>query len=129
MVTAGPPTEQSQELLVDEAPDFQEVLVCVFGIREREVRTYLLLLDDQGSTTEELAAELDRDRSNVNRTLVTLREKGLVTRESKILPSGGNVFQYRATPVDEAQEMMHETLDEWTAYVHSRIEEFGPEEI
>lgn len=38
---------------------------------------------------------------------------------------GGHVYEYTATPLPEAKELMHDTLDEWTAYVHSRIGVFG----
>ena len=113
-----------RELMLDEEPGFEEVLACVFGIQQHEVRTYLTLRETPGSTVAELADVLDRDRSNVNRSLSTLREKGLARRERRLLDSGGHVYQYNATPADEARELMHETLDEWAAYVHERIDEF-----
>ncbi|WP_436930729.1 helix-turn-helix domain-containing protein [Halosimplex halobium] len=115
--------------MIDEDPDFEEILVCVFGIRDHEVRTYLMVLDNPDSTVEELADRLDRDRSNVNRALATLREKGLVSRKNRIVPGGGNVYQYTATPLAEARALMHETLDEWTDSVHTRIDRFGDEEF
>jgi predicted transcriptional regulator len=111
--------------MLDEEPSFADVLTCVFGIQRHESRTYLELMDRPGSTVAELAAELDRDRSNVNRSLSTLLDKGLATRGRRLLDGGGHVYQYTATPLPEAKELMHETLDEWAAYVHSRIEEFG----
>jgi predicted transcriptional regulator len=105
-------------------PGFEEVLRCVFGIQAHEARLYVELLDAPDSTVAELAETVDRDRSNVNRGLTTLLEKGLAERRRRLLDSGGHVYQYRATPPDEARELMHETLDEWTAYVHERIDEF-----
>ena len=121
--------ERFRELMLDEEPGFEEVLRCVFGIQRHEVRTYLTLRDEPGSTVAELATSLDRDRSNVNRSLSTLREKGLAGRERRLLDDGGHVYQYTATPVEEARELMHETLDEWTAYVHERIDEFAAEDV
>jgi len=126
---SDPSPERFRELMLDEEPGFEDVLACVFGIQRHEVRTYLTLLEEPGSTVEELAGSLDRDRSNVNRSLSTLREKELAARERRLLDSGGHVYQYTATPVDEARELMHETLDEWTAYVHDRIDEFGEDDI
>ncbi|PSQ23965.1 TrmB family transcriptional regulator [Halobacteriales archaeon QS_9_67_17] len=126
---SDPNPERFRELMLDEEPGFEDVLACVFGIQRHEVRTYLTLLEEPGSTVEELAGSLDRDRSNVNRSLSTLREKELAERERRLLDSGGHVYQYTATPVDKARELMHETLDEWTAYVHDRIDEFGAADI
>jgi predicted transcriptional regulator len=129
MVTADPSPRRFRELMLDEEPGFEDVLACVFGIQEHEVRTYLMLLDNPGSTVEELADELDRDRSNVNRSLSTLREKELADRQRRLLDGGGHIYQYSGTPLPEARELMHETLDEWAAYVHDRIDEFGDEPV
>ena len=112
-------------MLVEE-PAFQRVMECVFGVREHESRTYVVLIEMPGSTVGELAADLDRDRSNVNRSLSTLAEKGLIERERRLLDGGGYVYQYYPIPVSEAKELMHEAVDEWAEQVHERIEEFGP---
>jgi len=125
MTAVDPQPDRFRDLMVDEQPGFEEVLTCVFGVQRHEARTYRTLLEQPGSTVEELAASLDRDRSNVNRSLSTLREKGLASRERRLLDGGGHVYQYNATPLDDARELMHETLDEWTAYVHERIDDFG----
>lgn len=122
--------EQAQdmgELMETSDPEFQDVLTCAFGIQAHETRTYLELLDHPGSTVEELADELDRDRSNVNRSLTTLMEKGLVERERRLLDPGGYVYQYTARPLPEAKAMLHEALDEWASVVHDVIDRF-PEE-
>ncbi|QLH76596.1 MarR family transcriptional regulator [Halosimplex rubrum] len=129
MVEADPSPQRFRELMLDEQPGFADVLACVFNIQEHEVRTFLTLQDYPGSTVAELADQLERDRSNVNRSLSTLREKGLAERERRLLDGGGHVYQYAATPLPEARELMHETLDEWTAYVHDRIDEFGEEDL
>ncbi len=125
MAEVDPQPDRFRELMVDNEPGFEEVLTCVFGIQHHEARTYLTLLEQPGSTVSELATTLDRDRSNVNRSLSTLREKGLASRERRLLDGGGHVYQYTATQLDDARELMHDTLDEWAAYVHERIDDFG----
>jgi len=122
-----PSPARFRDLMLDDEPAFEEVMACVFDVQQHEVRTYLALAENPGSTVAELADVVDRDRSNVNRSLTTLREKNLASRERRLLDSGGHVYQYTATPVEEARELMHETLDEWVAYVHDRIDEFGTE--
>lgn len=126
MPTTDPDPARFRELMLDREPGFEEILACVFGIQKHEVRTYLALLDHPDATADELAGDLDRDRSNVNRSLSTLRERELAERHRNLLDTGGHVYRYDATPIDEARELMHETLDEWAAYVHERIDEFGP---
>jgi len=117
-----------EDLVGDVSPSFEHVLSCVFGIRDHESRTYLTLLDHPGSTVAELAEALDRDRSNVNRSLSTLRDKGLVERRRRLLDSGGYVYQYTAVPVPEAKERLHDALDEWVEGVHAAIDAFDPDD-
>ncbi|PSQ61016.1 MAG: TrmB family transcriptional regulator [Halobacteriales archaeon SW_9_67_25] len=123
-----PSPDRFRELMLNEEPEFADVLTCVFGIQRHEARTYQVLLGNPGSTVEELADELDRDRSNVNRSLSTLREKGLAERQRRLLDGGGHVYQYAGTPLGEARELMHETLEAWAEYVHERIDEFGDDD-
>lgn len=119
--------ERMEELMLADEPEFQHVMECVFDVQSHESRTYLVLLDVPGSTVAELAEDLDRDRSNVNRSLGTLVEKGLVERERRLLDTGGYVYQYTAVPLPEARERMHEAVEEWSDRVHERIDEFGSE--
>ena len=121
---ADPDPSKFRDLMLDSEPGFEEVMRCVFGIAGHEARLYLELLEAPDSTVAELADVVDRDRSNVNRGLSTLLEKDLAERRRRLLDSGGHVYQYRATSPEEARELMHRTLDEWTAYVHERIDEF-----
>jgi len=98
----------------------------VFGVQDHESRTYLTLTAHPDSTVAELADVLDRDRSNVNRSLSTLREKGLAERRRRLLDDGGYVYQYTAIPIPEAKTRLHDALDEWVAGVHDAIEAFDP---
>jgi len=125
MAEPDPSPKQFRELMLNDEPDLDDVLTCVFNLQRHEARTYETLLDHPGSTVEELAKELDRDRSNVNRSLSTLRENGLAERKRRLLDGGGHVYQYDPTPLSEARELMHDTLDAWAEYVHERIDEFG----
>ncbi|WP_418281540.1 helix-turn-helix domain-containing protein [Halorubrum sp. DTA98] len=116
-----------EDLVGDVSPPFDHVLSCVFGVRDHESRTYLTLVDHPGSTVSELADVLERDRSNVNRSLSTLREKGLIERRRRLLDSGGYVYQYTAIPIPEAKDKLHAALDEWVDGVHDAINAFHPE--
>ena len=120
-------TPEMSDLLETGDPGFQQVLSCVFGIQRHESRTYLTLLEHPGSTVAELAEALDRDRSNINRSLTTLMEKGLAERERRLLDSGGYIYQYTGTELPEAKAMLHDALDEWVDRVHQSIDDYGEE--
>ncbi|MDJ1431474.1 helix-turn-helix domain-containing protein [Halostagnicola sp. A-GB9-2] len=113
-----------EDLMRIDDPEFDQVLECVFGIHAHERRTYFALLEAPGSTVSELADDLERDRSSVNRSLSTLDEKNLIERDRKILGGGGYVYQYFPTPIPEAKELMHSAVDRWAADVHDQIDSF-----
>jgi len=93
-------------------PTRTEVLRTVFGLGEHDIITYDAVVDVRGATTSELADRLDRDRSNVNRSLNRLREAGIVTRGRRLLDEGGHVYQYY--PVDEAFDaLVARAVDRW----------------
>lgn len=66
----------------------------MFNIQHHEIQTYQTLLERPESTVEELAIVLERDRSNINRSLSTLREKGFADRVRRLLDDGDHVYQY-----------------------------------
>lgn len=122
---SSPGSPDIEDLMETEDPSFQHILSCVFGVQDHESRTYLVLLDNPDSTVAELAEELDRDRSNVNRSLTTLLSKNLVDRRRRLLDPGGYVYEYTAVSLPEAKELLHEALDEWVENVHGAIDSFG----
>lgn len=102
-------------------PSREEVLRTVFGLGGHDVRTYDAVVEITGATTSELADRLDRDRSNVNRSLNRLRETGLVTRGRRLLDEGGHVYQYYAA--DEASEtVVARAIDRWRSAALDAIE-------
>ena len=98
--------------LAVKAPDREEVFRTVFGLGEQDVRTYDAVVEVTGATTSELADHLDRDRSNVNRSLKRLRETGLVTRGRRLLDEGGHVYQYYVAD-DASEDLVARAIDRW----------------
>lgn len=117
-----------EDLMLIEEPSFQHVMECVFGIHDHEIRAFFALAALPGSTVSELADHLDRDRSNVNRSLSTLHDKGLVERERRLLDGGGYVYQYYPISLEETKAEMHDAVEQWADNVHHQIENFGEEQ-
>ena len=116
-----PNPERFQELMVADEPNFEDLLECVFGITTPVAEVYRHLLVQEECTAKELAQTLDCDQSSVNRKLNTLREQGLVTRYRDLLNVGGFAYTYEPVSFHHVQDLMHETLDEWTAFMHQQI--------
>jgi len=110
---AGGRSAEGDGGLVVAEPSREAVLRTVFGLGGHDVRTYDAVAESPASTTRELADGLDRDRSNVNRSLNRLREAGLVTRNRRLLDEGGHVYQYFAAPGESADDLVARAVDRW----------------
>jgi predicted transcriptional regulator len=104
-----------------DAPTTDEALRVLFGFADSDLRTYEVLLEAQAATTAELESRLDRDRSNINRSLSRLRDAGFVTRRRRILQSGGQVYQYVPEPPATARHVMETAIAEWAETAHERL--------
>lgn len=125
MTVSEPGHDTMTESLPVDSPDLETVLSAVFGLRASESSAYLGLLRVPDSSAAEVAEELDRDRSNVNRSLRTLRERGFAERRRVLLEEGGHVYRYSPTPLPVVRERMHEALTEWTDGARDCIDDFG----
>lgn len=106
-------SERDDDGLVVAEPSREAVLRTVFGLGGHDVRTYDAVVESPVSTTRELANHLDRDRSNVNRSLNRLREAGLVTRNRRLLDGGGHVYQYSTVSGESTDDVVARAVDRW----------------
>jgi len=105
-------TKANETELSVNGPTREEVFQTVFDLGEQDVRTYDAVVEVTGATTSELSDRLDRDRSNVNRSLKRLREAGLVTRGRRLLDEGGHVYQYYVDDEPSEDPVAH-AIDRW----------------
>jgi len=105
-------TEPDETELSVKRPTRKEVFRTVFDLGKQDVRTYDAVVEVAGATTSELSDRLDRDRSNVNRSLKRLRETGLVTRGRRLLDEGGHVYQYYVDDEMSEDPIAH-AIDRW----------------
>lgn len=105
-----------------EDPEGEQVFSVVFGIGEPELRTYRTIAEVPGCTARELTDILNRDRSNVNRALATLTDKGLVNAQQKLLPEGGVTYQYFVSVEKETVRRLRNGLDVWNTQAKDQLE-------
>jgi predicted transcriptional regulator len=104
-------------------PSITTVLETVLGLRSQELVAFEAVRADPGIDTKDLASVLDRDRSNVNRSLTKLENAGLVTRHRRILDSGGFYYANYAAPNDVVDEVVSTALDQWLMDARSTVDE------
>ena len=116
--------------LLDPAFTCEDVLQCVFDLRELDAAVFLRLASHGGQRVEALAPHFERDQSVVFRSLKRLLDAGLVTRSSEYLEKGGHVFVYAARELGDIGAMVHRmaeqlvtSLDHGVARLRHRVEE------
>ncbi len=102
-----------EELMMVAEPKFNDVMRCVFKIKDYEIEVYFYLLDHPGSTIAEVSESLKKDRSSIQRSLQTLMDKGMINRKFRVLGIGGFAYIYTATPLEETKKIMERELQVW----------------
>ncbi len=88
-------------------------LKCAFDISCFEMDVYAELLKRGKASVDEIAEVLERDKSTVYKALQNLLEKGLVTREYKILRGGGYKYLYKPVSVEDLKREMSRAISRW----------------
>lgn len=113
-----------EELMMMPAPEFNDVMRCVFKIKDYEIEVYFYLLDHQGSTITEISDFLKKDRSSIQRSLQTLMDKGMINRKFRVLGVGGFTYIYTATSLEEAKKIMERELKIWYNMMNKLVMKF-----
>jgi len=119
------PTPESTTGPEISTPSMATVLETVLDLRSQELAVYDAITADPGASTKALASTLDRDRSNVNRSLTKLEAAGLVARHRRILDSGGYYYANYAAPSDVVDEVVSTALEAWAADAKSLLTDQG----
>ncbi|WP_456372847.1 helix-turn-helix domain-containing protein [Methanocaldococcus sp.] len=101
----------------------EDLMRCILGLQEIEIRIYFELLDMKEATVMEIAERVDRDRTTVQKALRSLMNCGLVERE-KITEKSGFKYVYRPVEFKEVKEKMEKLLDEWYLSVKDWLKKF-----
>ena len=113
---------QSEPTSRTPAPSTAAVARTVLDLRAQDLATFDAVSAHPGASTKALAAELDRDRSNVNRSLTRLDEAGLVCRQRRLLDGGGYFYAYFAESGETVADRLAAALDQWAEAAASAIE-------
>lgn len=107
-----------------DAKTFAHILRCLLNLTQSEVEVYFALHEHPNKSVDELAEVMGKDRSGVYRSLQNLLEKGLVSREYRILRHGGYKYLYVPVPIDDLKFRLKEELNKWFHVLNEVVEGF-----
>ena len=96
-----------------DAKTFAHILRCLLNLTQSEIEVYFALHEHPNKSVDELAEIMGKDRSGVYRSLQNLLEKGLVSREYRILKHGGYKYLYIPVSIEDLKKMLKEELNRW----------------
>ncbi|MFT4892258.1 MAG: putative transcriptional regulator [Candidatus Nanohaloarchaea archaeon] len=106
------------EFLNLEDKDEEQIIFDVFGLNSLQKS----LFDEMRNTkltVKELASEVDRNRSTVQRALQDMLDKDLILREGKTDKTV--YYVYTTLPMSELREVTRDTLEQWHEKVEKRL--------
>ncbi|WP_302082325.1 helix-turn-helix domain-containing protein [Salinibaculum rarum] len=117
-------TQSMQDMLRSDM-ECEGLLECFHGLTALDRAVFeTMVAADEAKTVDEIAEEVDRERSTAYRSVKRLEEAGFLTREQRTYDGGG--YYHVFTPADpkEVADDMQRMLNDWYAKMGGLIGEF-----
>lgn len=101
------------------------LLECIHGLKELDRECFAVLTrNHEPLTVDEIAAEVDRERSTVYRSVQRLLQTGFAQKEQVNYDQGGYYHVYRPADPDQVADDMQRLLNDWYAKMGQLVQEF-----
>ena len=101
------------------------LLECFHNLRALEKEIFQLLNERQNPlTVDEIAEQVDRERSTAYRSIQRLLQTGFIEKEQVNYEQGGYYHVYRPRDAEDVASEMQRTLNDWYAKMGQLISEF-----
>ncbi len=101
------------------------LLECIHGLKNLDKEIFAVLTEQaEPLTVDEIAEEVDRERSTAYRSVQRLINSGFVQKEQVNYDQGGYYHVFRPTDPDEIADDMQRMLNDWYAKMGQLISEF-----
>ena len=113
-------SEQLQRDMVCEG-----LLECFHGLKQLDKRVFRELVETGTPLTiDEIAEEVDRERSTAYRSVQRLLQAGFIQKEQVNYDQGGYYHVYKPTDPETIADDMQRMLNDWYAKMGQLIQEF-----
>ena len=101
-----------------EGKDDREIIFDVFDLNNLQRSIFRELQDDK-KTVQEIASNVDRNRSTVQRSLQEMMDKDILMREGRTEKTV--YYVYTTLPIEELRELTCEVVDTWADEVEEKL--------
>jgi predicted transcriptional regulator len=111
--------------LLQQEMECENLLDCFHGLSEMDEEVFRLLVDADGPlTVDEVAAEIDRERTTAYRSVRRLQEANVVERDQVSQEGGSYYHVFAPRDADAIADEMQRTLNDFYAKMGQLIGEF-----
>jgi len=104
------------------------LLECIHGLKELDKEVFQTLTTaEEPLTVDEIAEDVQRERSTAYRSVQRLLSSGFIQKEQVNYEQGGYYHVYRPTDPDQIADDMQRVLNDWYAKMGQLIGEFREE--
>jgi predicted transcriptional regulator len=101
------------------------LLECFHGLKQLDKRVFRELVETGTPLTiDEIAEEVDRERSTAYRSVQRLLQAGFIQKEQVNYDQGGYYHVYKPTDPETIADDMQRMLNDWYAKMGQLIQEF-----
>lgn len=98
--------------------DLSEIFQCSFGIKKNDYKVLDVLLESKKpKTVKEIAKQLNKERTTVQKSMSLLLKKQLVYRRQMNISTGGYVYVYSIKDRDSLKKELTEIIKAWNKEV------------
>jgi predicted transcriptional regulator len=104
--------ERSTEEILEDV-DIKYILRCILRLSPTEVEIYYLLQSKVKDplTVAEIAKEMNKSRSTIERSLIKLVQLGLVARRPVLAKNGGYTYVYYTKPINYVKQKLLQLIN------------------
>lgn len=117
------PDPMSEQLQQD--MQCEGLLECFHGLKQLDKQVFRTLVEtDEPLTVDEIADEVERERSTAYRAVQRLLQTGFIQKEQINYDQGGYYHVYYPTDPSQIADEMQRLLNDWYAKMGQLIQEF-----
>jgi len=101
------------------------LLECFYGLKQLDREVFgVLATSEEPLTVDDIAEEVDRERSTAYRSVQRLLDAGFVRKEQINYDHGGYYHVFEPVPSGEVADQLQRVLNDWYAKMGQLIDEF-----
>jgi len=99
-----------------------DIIQCLYELNALDLKIYNKLKTQKEARPQTLAKQINKERSTVYRSLQKLTCAGIISKNTKTLPKGGQYHIYSIKGAEQTKKQLVSCIDNWHKKMKNTIE-------